>query len=141
MTLKTVLVRLARLVALYWIISLGLGVVTFVALVLIAERPSAEAITWHLRHGNEVTFQRHTFRLPLLWNASPARLGVEFSLASTFSDGEATVNLESSGPVVGLVEAQAWQADKIKGLSAAFTAQSSKESRCSLSASRGWTWD
>jgi len=112
--LKKILTKLGRLVALYFIITGVIASVVVLALAIDLSLPTFRAIGWHIRHGNKISFEGHTFHLPLLWNCDPNHYKeIDISEDHSTFGGLSSIDIASKGTILDSATAYQQQARMI----------------------------
>jgi hypothetical protein len=108
---KEIPVKLSRVIHLFGIVSASIIALAILFIAFLVVQPTFEAIGWHLRHGNKVVFDGHTFHVPLMWHCTsePYRNALEID----HKTGAGNIELISTGQVLDSAAAHAWQAKTI----------------------------
>ena len=95
---KQLVVSPRRLAQLFGIVIGGTTLLAVIAIVCIAEWPAASAILWHMRNGNTVAVEGHSFRVPLLYEPEVSKGGKQIEIVEYrgLLSGGASVTIESS---------------------------------------------
>ncbi len=104
-------VKFSRVITLLGIVSATIIAFAIVVVAFLASLPTIRVLTWHLHHGNNVTFEGHTFHIPLMWASSydPYRK----TLYIEEKHGLGSIELVSTGQVLDATAARQWQAKSI----------------------------
>jgi hypothetical protein len=107
-----------RLLKLFGIVVGSIYLVAGIALVGVSESPLVTATLWHMRNGNTVQLEGHSFRVPLLYEPELSKGGKKIDITESprlFSRG-ASVSVEANAKVFDAEAAHAWQANLLAEL-------------------------
>jgi hypothetical protein len=104
-------VKLSRIILLFGIVSASIIAFAILAVAFLLLLPTADAIGWHLRHGNNVAFAGHTFQLPLMWTGTPEPYWKSLEIERAYGGGY--IGLTATGEMLDPAAARAWQAGRI----------------------------
>jgi hypothetical protein len=101
-----------RLIMLFAIIVGGTTLLGVIAIVGFAEWPLVTATLWHMRNGNTVELEGHSFHVPRLYRPEVSKNGKQIDMLRDprLFEGGASVILESSPKVLDMDETNRWQA-------------------------------
>lgn len=102
-----------RTVAIRFVMAFVIVIFTCLALM-----PHFQAITWHLIHGRELSWDSHTLTLPFTWRPVSTRNNTALTLAKAKIPGpDAELRVTRSGTALqSIVEASDWQRDSLRAI-------------------------
>ncbi|MGA1982171.1 MAG: hypothetical protein ABSG84_06835 [Acidobacteriaceae bacterium] len=104
-------VKLSRVILLFGIVSASIIAFAILVVAFLLLLPAADAIGWHLRHGNNVAFAGHTFHLPLMWTATSEPYWKSLEIERAYGGGY--IGLTATGDVLDSAATHAWQEERI----------------------------
>ena len=104
-----------RLVKLFGIVVGSITLLGVIAVVGMAEWPLVTAILWHMRNGNTVALEGHSFHVPLLYEPEVRKGGKQIDIFEypRLLSGAASVTVESNARVFDSESLDRWQAQVI----------------------------
>jgi hypothetical protein len=111
-TSKRSVINPFRLVKLFGIVVGSIILIAVIAAVSFAEWPLVTATLWHVRNGNTVQLEGHSFRFPLSYEPEVSKGGKEIDLIQyprLFSGGS-SVTVESTPNALDIEAISRWQA-------------------------------
>lgn len=105
-----------------WYIAI---VAIIVASGMLLFRAQIAALLWHLRHGNELTWDGHSMTLPLLWTPSSGSDVNVLKVHRAFtSGGEDELSFKNSEMFLGSTDqASKWQAETVESMNSKSTSK------------------
>lgn len=104
-----------RLAKLFGIVVASITLLGVIAVVGMAEWPLVTAILWHMRNGNTVALEGHSFHVPLLYEPEVSKGGKQIDIFEypRLLSGAASVTVESGTKSFDSESIDRWQAQLI----------------------------
>jgi hypothetical protein len=117
-TAKEPRIKLKRLLLLFGIVIGSITALGILGRVVIAEWPLVSALAWHMRNGNTVSLEGHTFKVPLMYEPEISKGGSQIDIAEDrrlFTIGS-FISVESKSKLLDQTAVNRWQSALISAL-------------------------